>query len=35
VIHGLVTKILVFAGRVSPRSIGVAVNRILLKEAAH
>jgi len=25
----------VFAGRLSPRSIGVAVNRILLKEAAH
>jgi len=33
VIHGLVTKILVFAGRVSPRSIGVAVNRFLLAEA--
>src|SRR5262249_2686394 len=33
VIPGLLTKLLVFAGRVSPRSIGVAVNRILLAEA--
>jgi len=31
----VLTKLLVFAGRLSPRSIGVAVNRILLKEAAH
>ena len=35
VIPGVLTKLLVFAGRLSPRSIGVAVNRILLKEAAH
>jgi short-subunit dehydrogenase len=33
VIPGLLTKLLAFAGRLSPRSIGVAVNRILLKEA--
>jgi len=33
VVPGFLTKLLTFAGRVSPRSIGVAVNRILLKEA--
>ena len=33
VIPGLLTKLLAFAGRLSPRSIGVAVNRSLLKEA--
>jgi uncharacterized protein len=34
VIPGFLTKLLALAGRVSPRSIGVAVNRFLLKEAA-
>jgi uncharacterized protein len=34
VIPGLLTKLLAFAGRLSPRSMGVAVNRVLLKEAA-
>jgi uncharacterized protein len=34
VIPGLLTKFLVFAGRLSPRSIGVAINRILLAEGA-
>jgi short-subunit dehydrogenase len=34
VIPGLFTKLLAFAGRLSPRWIGVAVNRILLAEAA-
>jgi short-subunit dehydrogenase len=33
VIPGLLTKVLAFAGRLSPRSIGVAVNRLLLEEA--
>jgi short-subunit dehydrogenase len=33
VIPGLLTKLLAFAGRMSPRWIGVAVNRILLAEA--
>ncbi len=33
VVPGFLTKLLAFAGRLSPRSIGVAVNRILLKEA--
>src|SRR5215471_18290509 len=33
-IPGALTKLLVFAGRLSPRWIGVAVNRFLLKEAA-
>ena len=33
VIPGLLTKLLALAGRLSPRSLGVAVNRILLKEA--
>lgn len=33
VLPGLRTKLLALAGRLSPRSIGVAVNRILLKEA--
>ena len=33
VVPGLLTKLLAFAGRLSPRSIGVAVNRLLLKEA--
>jgi uncharacterized protein len=32
VVPGFLTKLLAFAGRVSPRSIGVAVNRLLLKE---
>src|SRR5262249_48897708 len=32
VIPGLLAKLLALAGRLSPRSIGVAVNRILLKE---
>jgi len=33
VVPGFLTKLLAFAGRVSPRSIGVAVNRLLLREA--
>jgi short-subunit dehydrogenase len=33
VIPGSLTKLLAFAGRLSPRSIAVAVNRVLLKEA--
>jgi len=33
VIPGLLTKLLAFAGRLSPRSIGVAINRALLKDA--
>ena len=33
VVPGFLTKLLALAGRLSPRSIGVAVNRILLKEA--
>jgi uncharacterized protein len=33
VIPGLLAKLLVLAGRLSPRSIGVAVNRLLLREA--
>ena len=34
VIPGLLTKVLALAGRLSPRWIGVAVNRLLLREAA-
>jgi short-subunit dehydrogenase len=34
VIPGFLTKLLAFAGRLSPRWIGIAVNRVLLKEAA-
>src|SRR4030095_7607005 len=33
VIPGLLTKLLALAGRLSPRSIGVAVNRVLLAQA--